>query len=229
VAITAAGNGAGSLGLLSVYFDGTLINTLTPDGSHNSGFYTDLVHGFIAITTGDSTGAAQVAYAAYYNRVLTLAEVQSLANSANPAQADPRNVASANLVSFALLNVASGSSPDAAPAAGGALYSVNGAAYTVVADPFVLSVPVTPPSGPGAVGGNPPFQPPVFVNQPIKGGWNWHKPPTGFVGPFQYDGQVRTFAPYNGQGQKSTISVAALKPPRNFSPAAAPPSISQIK
>jgi hypothetical protein len=76
---------------------------------------------------------------------------------------------------------------------------------------------------------SPPFQPPVFVDQLIKGGWNWHQPPAGFVGPFQYAGQSRTFAPYSGMEQTAAINMAYPKPPKSFSPSAAPPSISQIK
>jgi hypothetical protein len=74
-----------------------------------------------------------------------------------------------------------------------------------------------------------PFFLPTYVDQPIKGLWNWEKPPAGYDGPFQYAGQQRTIAPYSGMEQTSVIVVANPKPPNNLLPSAAPPALSQIK
>jgi hypothetical protein len=79
----------------------------------------------------------------------------------------------------------------------------------------------------------PPFMPPKFsgtipATKP-GGGWNWVTGPwEDGPGTFSNPANSPLLVRYNGQSQTFYISIANPKPPRNFSPSAAPPSMSRI-
>lgn len=74
----------------------------------------------------------------------------------------------------------------------------------------------------GSTIGNPPFMPISFVPSPPAPAKVWED------GPGFYADKTGTKVIYNGQTQTALINKATPKPPRNFSPAAAPPSMSKI-
>lgn len=125
---------AGQVGVVKIYTDGALNNTVTAGGPVTALPNNDPGSEMI-ITPGNADGNALVDYPMVWKRLITPAEITALWNGG--AGADPRTVAAPNLVSFVQVNAVNVTLTDLATPA---IKWVNTAtAATFAASPFPLS------------------------------------------------------------------------------------------
>ena len=130
------GGTAGQVQTVTIYYDGVLSRATTTGGP-----VTALVNNDASsqayIWAGHQDGGASVAYPAVWKRVLSQAEITALAVPGS----DPRTVAPAQLVSFLILNQGSGTLNDLVTSS--IQWVTTGGSFTVVADPFPLTMATT--------------------------------------------------------------------------------------